>query len=88
MDMPRVHNCAATNCSFNHDGCNALAMTMGQKGCVTFVEIGVRSSEHTTAGQVGACQRADCTFNHNLECSAESVKVGANGADCLTYKVA
>ena len=32
------------------------------------------------AGLVGACHRAECVHNENLECTAASVRVGA-GAD-------
>lgn len=84
--MPKVHTCATTSCSFNQDGCTAFAMTMGEKGCVTFVEIGTRGGLDRVTAQVGACQRADCTFNHNLECEADAVRIGAGDADCLTYQ--
>jgi hypothetical protein len=42
-------------------------------------------------GSVGACQRAECTHNSALECTATAVKVGFHGtdhADCLTYEPA
>ncbi len=87
-NMTTVDTCASTNCSFNHDGCNAFAMTMGGKGCVTFIEIGTRGGLDRVTAQVGACQRADCVHNANLECSAESVRVGGQSAECLTYSAA
>lgn len=39
---------------------------------------------------VGACQRADCLHNKDLECTAEAVRIGpgADNADCLTYSPA
>lgn len=83
-NLPVVSNCTLVDCSYNHDGCQAIAMNMGVKGCTTFIalpEIGGRS----VAGAVGACQKADCTFNENLECQAESVKVGGKDGECLTY---
>lgn len=84
--MATVSKCATTSCSFNHDGCNAFAMTMGGKGCVTFVELNTRGGlDHGTA-QVGACQRTDCKFNKNLECAADSVNIGASTAECLTFE--
>ena len=86
--MPKVKNCATTSCSFNQDGCNAFAMTMGQKGCVTFVEIGRRAGLDRSDAAVGACKRSDCAFNHDLECGADAVTVGADAAECLTFQPA
>ncbi|MDO4605845.1 MAG: hypothetical protein Q4B12_00800 [Bowdeniella nasicola] len=85
MSVPTIGKCETTSCSFNHGGCNAFAMTMGQSGCVTFIEIGRHVPADNEAAKVGACQRADCTYNHDLECSANKVEVGADGAECLTY---
>lgn len=85
--QPVVSNCAVADCSYNQDGCQAIAMNMGTKGCTTFIslpEIGGRS----VAGAVGACQKADCAFNDHLECQADSVKVGGASGECLTYKAA
>jgi hypothetical protein len=46
----------------------------------------------TVSTQVGACQRVDCSFNDNLECSAAAVRIGAgessDTANCLTYSKA
>lgn len=81
MSTPAI-NCATTTCSFNNDGCGAHAATMGTKGCVTFLQIGTRPSVKHEA-ILGACQRTDCTFNHDLECDASSVKV--ENAECLTF---
>lgn len=86
--MPVVDKCATTTCSFNHGGCTAFAMTMGKKGCVTFVEIGKRGGMDDVTPQVGACKRVDCIFNKNLECSADAVKIGSDEGECLTYKAA
>ncbi|MER7440556.1 hypothetical protein [Micromonospora avicenniae] len=37
--------------------------------------------------QVGACQRADCQHNDQLECRAPAIRVGPDNdlADCITY---
>lgn len=85
--IPAVSNCQVTNCAFNDHGCNAFAMTMGDKGCVTFIELGVRGGLNDIHAKVGACQRADCTHNHNLECGASAIDVAGN-ADCLMYESA
>ncbi len=38
---------------------------------------------------VGACQRADCKHNRDLECAASEIRVGGGSGDhaarCLTY---
>ncbi|MDO4613313.1 MAG: hypothetical protein Q4B10_04545 [Actinomycetaceae bacterium] len=82
--MPQVSECQATTCAFNHDGCQAFAMTMGEGGCTTFIALDTLGGLPTVDAQVGACQRGDCTFNHQLVCSAPAVRVDANEA-CLTY---
>jgi hypothetical protein len=89
QDMPQVHSCSATACSYNESsGCHAGAITIGgdHAHCGTFVEISFRSSTDRT-GLVGACHRSDCRHNEKLECTAPSVDVGtrADMADCLTY---
>lgn len=86
--MPHVSACAATECAFNRDGCAAFAMTMGDGGCTTFIALDTAGGLPTFDAQVGACQRADCTYNHQLVCSAPAVEIGAAGADCLTYEKA
>ncbi|EEH64490.1 hypothetical protein HMPREF0044_0227 [Gleimia coleocanis DSM 15436] len=81
MTTPEI-NCATTSCSFNNNGCGAYAATIGTKGCVTFLEIGVRPTIKHEA-TVGACQRTDCTFNHDLACDATAVTV--TNAECQTF---
>ena len=90
QDLPQVHSCAATSCSYNESSaCHAGAITIGGEnaGCGTFVEISFRGGTDRT-GIVGACHRSDCRFNDKLECTAPSVDVGARAdvADCLTYE--
>lgn len=84
--MPRV-NCAASDCAFNHDGCNAFAVTMGTKGCNTFIALDEKGGLPTLKAQVGACQLSECTFNDHLVCHADSVKVDSD-EKCLTYRAA
>jgi len=48
----------------------------------------VKGGLSKVVSQVGACQRTSCAFNKDLECSAESIRVGGAGTDtanCLTY---
>ncbi|EFU79268.1 hypothetical protein [Mobiluncus curtisii] len=82
--QPVVSDCAVSDCSYNHDGCQATAMTMGTKGCSTFIalpEVGGLGKQ----AAVGACQKSDCSFNEHLECRAPAVKVGGKTGECLTY---
>ena len=88
--LPSVHDCSATGCSYNHDaGCPAGAITIGgdHAQCGTFVQISFRAGLERT-GVVGACHRTDCSHNDHLECGASAVQVGGKAgdpADCLTY---
>jgi len=93
--LPSVHDCSATGCSYNHDsGCHAGAITVGgdrahgdAAQCGTFVQISFRAGLDRT-GVVGACHRTDCVHNESLECAAASVQVGGRAddkADCLTF---
>ncbi|MET9256540.1 DUF1540 domain-containing protein [Streptomyces sp. NPDC048182] len=89
QDMPQVHSCSATNCSYNQaSDCHAGAITVGgdHAHCGTFVEITPRSGMDRN-GLVGACHRSDCVHNDKLECTAAAVDIGPRDdvADCLTY---
>lgn len=86
-DMPQVHSCAASDCAFNDNGCNAFAMTMGKSSCVTFISLDAKGGLPKHTAQVGACQRTDCAHNDHLECQADSVKIG-EGEQCLTFQAA
>ncbi|AOZ72890.1 hypothetical protein BK816_05940 [Boudabousia tangfeifanii] len=88
IKLPIVSDCSVKQCSFNHDGCNAAAMTMGTEGCTTFVALDVKGGAAHGSAQVGACQRTDCAHNDHLECSANAVEVGKDTAQCLTFTAA
>ncbi|MET1037939.1 MAG: DUF1540 domain-containing protein [Aeromicrobium sp.] len=93
IDLPEVHTCSVEGCSYNSDAaCHAGAITVSgdQAACGTFIDIGGHGGLSKTLAKVGACHRADCTHNDNLECGAESISVGpgADAADCLTYEPA
>lgn len=91
-DLPAITECSAAGCSYNHDhACAAAAITIGSSGsaapCATFIPLNIKGGLDRVVSHVGACQRVDCSHNHALECSAESVRIGAgsDAADCLTY---
>lgn len=89
-DLPAVHECAAEGCSYNHEtACHAGAITINgtQSACGTFIDLGVEGGLTKSVARVGACHRTECTHNSDLECSADSIRVGpgADAADCLTY---
>ncbi len=90
LNMPRVQTCTVTDCGYNHDGCTAFAITIGDMNaeCDTFVGSGLSGGMGVATAQVGACKRADCKYNHDLECQAPAITVGASTdrADCLTYE--
>lgn len=91
-DLPAVTECSVTGCSYNdHSNCHAAAITItgapGDAECATFIPLGTKGGLDKVLSHVGACQRAECVHNVDLECSAASVRVGpgADSADCLTY---
>jgi hypothetical protein len=90
MSMPRVQTCTVTDCGYNHDGCTAFAITIGEVNseCGTFAGSGLSGGTGIAIAQVGACKRAECKYNSDLECQAPAITVGASvdKADCLTYE--
>ena len=95
MELPEVADCSVAGCSYNHDhGCHAGAVTIagvaGDAACATFIPLTTKGGLDKVIAHVGACQRTDCAFNHDLECGAPSIRVGAGPvepryADCLTF---
>lgn len=93
-EMPAVSECTVSACSYNDHGCHAYAITVGGTNgaadCTTFVPLNAKGGLPRVVPQVGACSRADCTHNTNLECTASAVKVGMGSGDhaanCLTYQ--
>lgn len=92
-EMPAVHECTVTGCSYNHDGCHASAITVnganGSADCATFISLNAKGGLDRVVARVGACSRADCKHNSDLECTASSVRIGPGSGDhaanCLTY---
>jgi hypothetical protein len=93
ITMPLVDECTVLGCSYNHDGCHAFAITVsgvdGVADCGTFVPLSAKGGLPVVEAQVGACSRADCLYNADLECSANAIRVGPgpgdHAANCLTY---
>ena len=89
--MPAVRECTVTACAYNQDGCHAFAITVRAEGaaCGTFIQLETKGGVAQGAAQVGACSRTDCRHNADLECTADSVRVGPGpegmAANCLTY---
>jgi len=85
----KVASCTTTSCAFNHDGCTALAITIGGEGaaaaCGTFIALDARGGLPTAAGQVGACKRLECVHNEDLMCTAPDVAIV--DAACTSYQV-
>jgi hypothetical protein len=88
--MPRVQECTVTECGYNHAGCTAFAITIGRASseCDTFVDSSIPGGIGQVTAQVGACKRAACTHNTDLECHAPAITVGVGQdlADCLTFQ--
>ena len=86
--MPRILDCSVTSCSYNKDkNCGAAAITVGYStSCTTFIPLTVKGGLAKPQSFVGACQKADCVHNSALECTADSISVGAGTADCLSYE--
>ncbi len=88
-DMPRVSDCTASSCAYNHDGCHAGAVTIGSHNsdCATFFPTGSDGGLPTVLASVGACQRTSCAHNDHATCTTSEVHIGAgtDSAQCLTY---
>lgn len=85
INLPLISDCAEADCSFNHDGCHAPAVTVGDTNCLTFLPLTLRGGIDDAHAEVGACKSANCKHNENLVCHASAVKIGADGAECLTF---
>lgn len=85
--MPKVSACAVTDCAYNIDGCRAFAVTVNTAAeCGTYIPRDEKIPPKVNA-QVGACQRANCVHNLDLECTATNVTFDRSGgkAECLTF---
>ncbi|WP_202805980.1 DUF1540 domain-containing protein [Actinopolymorpha alba] len=90
--MPVVNSCAAEACAYNREQtCHALAITVGDSRsaqCDTFFGAAMKGGDPSSIGHVGACKKADCMHNIDLECQAPGIVVGyrESEVDCLTYQ--
>lgn len=86
-----IESCANSTCAFNNDGCSAVAITIAgsanDASCGTFIALNEHGGLPTANATIGACQRVECTHNHQLLCDAKTINVNAN-ADCEMYAVA
>ncbi len=91
MEMPKVTDCQASECSYNSDGmCHAMAITIGDMTnpqCDTFCQSSSKGGDPTCIALVGACKTTSCTHNMSLECQAPGISVGyqSGEVDCLTF---
>lgn len=91
LEMPMVTKCLATTCAYNKaSNCHARAITIGNAiipGCDTFLTGTVHTRQTGQTAGVGACKTANCKFNEDLECTADSIHVGVirNEANCMTF---
>ena len=87
--LATVSSCTTTACSYNKNGCTAFAVTIGgtagAASCGTFISLDARGGLPTAQGQVGACQRLECTHNTDLMCTADAITVGGDTAACELY---
>lgn len=91
IDLPRVSECTVAGCSYNHDGCHASAVTVGEDAaCATFIPLDLTGGLSKVVSKVGACHEASCIHNEKLECSASSIRMGSgkDAATCLSFEEA
>ena len=83
-----VSTCAATACAYNdNNSCHAFAVTVGEgSACRTRTTLDIRAIDNDQQGKVGACHRLDCVHNENLQCSATSIEMVEDTANCGTYQ--
>lgn len=91
VEMPLVSECMVAQCAYNvSNNCHARAITVGDgmhPGCDTFLQGSQHIRESGRIAGIGACKVDSCKFNDDLECVAESIRVGTvrNEANCITY---
>jgi hypothetical protein len=92
LEMPKVQDCSVTDCGYNHDGCRAFAITIGDANsqCDTYIGTADKGGLERVTAQVGACKQAECRHNQGLECHAPAISVapGPDLADCQTFELA
>lgn len=76
--------CSVTSCAFNHNGCSAPAITMGNT-CNTFSVLDVIAGREGVDTAVATCSRTECKHNDKLICVADVVSVGGDVAACESF---
>ena len=88
-ELPKVLDCSVDACAYNKDNaCATGAVTIAGKAdasCATFIPLNIKGGLDRVSAFVGACVKDDCAHNEHLECTAASVRIGADDAECLTY---
>lgn len=88
--LTAVKSCAATRCAYNQNGCTAFAVTIGgpsaKASCGTLLTLDARGGLPVADGRVGACQRLECIHNADLMCTAETIELVGETADCASYQ--
>ncbi|MBU0594287.1 MAG: DUF1540 domain-containing protein [Gammaproteobacteria bacterium] len=91
IEMPVITECMVNTCSYNvGSNCHARAITVGDgvhPGCDTFLQGPRHTRNAQQSAGIGACKIMGCKHNDDLECMADSVKVGMikNEANCMTF---
>ena len=91
MEMAKVKECDAAECSYNADKmCHAMAITIGDDAnpmCDTFCQSSEKGGNSETLAGVGACKVSACMHNSHLECQCSEIQVGHQGdeVDCLNF---
>ncbi|APT85765.1 hypothetical protein CFLV_00055 [Corynebacterium flavescens] len=85
---PKVSACAVSDCAYNINGCRAFAVSVNTAAeCSTYIPRDEKVSSPKVNAQVGACQRATCVHNMDLECTAKNVSFDRSDgkAECLSF---
>ncbi|WP_336249284.1 DUF1540 domain-containing protein [Stomatohabitans albus] len=77
-------SCSVSDCAFNHNGCSAPAITMGNT-CSTFSVLDILAGHEGVDTSVATCSRTSCAHNDKLICTADVVTVGGNVAFCESF---
>ena len=77
--------CSVTTCAFNHNGCSAPAITMGNT-CDTFTVLDIIAWREGVDTAVGTCSRTECKHNDKLLCVADVIQVGGDVAICESFE--
>ncbi|MDZ7593345.1 MAG: DUF1540 domain-containing protein [Thiobacillus sp.] len=91
IDMPIVAEYLASECTDNVGmDCHAKAITVGNSlhaGCDSFFSGSGHTRAATRTAGIGACKSTNCTFNEDLECMTDSIRVAPAGQEvnCMTY---